>query len=108
MAVATGTAPGVLAEPPPAYWSLTPGLIKESTEGIGLAGYAEKLAWVFHQKGLDKSTANGNHLGLVVADRSAGMFLVRSLKRAEYSECQKASAPIARATRSQPFRQIQH
>ena len=45
-------------------------------------------------------------LGLVAAESSAGIFLARSLKRAEYSECQEASASIARPTGSQPGSQV--
>lgn len=63
---------------------------------------------VFRQKGLDKIVGSSNHLGFSKAQRASGVFPVRSLKRAEYSECQEASASIASSTGSQPVRKIDH
>lgn len=63
---------------------------------------------VFPQKGLDKIVVSGNHLGFSQAERADGLFPVRSLKRAEYSECQEASASIASPKGSQPIGKIDH
>lgn len=55
---------------------------------------------IFQKKDWTKNQPMAIIWGLLVDKRFAELILARSLKRAEYSECQEASASVAGSTRS--------